>query len=226
MEYSRFWQTREESRLRSAIANLERSMELGCVHAAFDLGCLYFEGRFVRRGVERSYGYLLKAAKSGDEEALCWIRYFLDDDEEPVIGEEAEEPHRIIRAHGFSKREFNFPDRGLANCPEWQILMYVCDLDGHGCCCSKDLWNKRGGFSNGTFQVNPYYWGESGDDGYLTDSEIPNFIFLPTGFEIEWYKYPFRDSYMNRCLDEKQIRHIWRLCIESVIEQYARRWEE
>lgn len=226
MEYGRFWRIRDESRLRSAIANLERSVELGCEHAAFDLGRLYFTGRFVRRDLEKAYGYLLTAARSGEEEALMWLRYFLDDDGEPEVGEEAEERHKVLRAHGFSKLRFNIPDECLCHSAEWQILMHVCDLDTHGCCCSEDLMNKRGGFSNGTFQVNPYYWGDYGDEGHVTESEVPNFIFLPTGFEMEWYKYPFRDSYMNRRLDEKQIRHIWRLCIESVVEQYARRWEQ
>jgi len=216
-----FWKDRDESDLKNAIDSFTKSVEFGCNHAAFDLGRMYFSGRFVKRDIEKAYQYMLTAARNDESEARQWIGFFLDDEKDAVIGEEAEERNSTIRFYHRSIRSFNFPDRSLVDCPEWIVLLDICDLDGHCCCCSEDLASSRGGFENDTFAIRPFYWNDD-----KTESEIPNFIFKPTGFEIEWYKYPFRDSYMNRRLNEKQIRHIWRLCIESVVEQYSKRWEQ
>jgi len=43
----------------------------------------------------------------------------------------------------------------------------------------------------------------------------PNFLFKPTGFHINWYKYPFRDSYMSHDIPPKKWREIIRVCIAS-----------
>lgn len=66
-------------------------------------------------------------------------------------------------------------------------------------------------YENDTFIIFPYYWGE--------DEEIackPNFVYKPTGFKIDWYKYPFRDSYMNQNISKKEFMEIILKCIESV----------
>lgn len=44
----------------------------------------------------------------------------------------------------------------------------------------------------------------------------PNFLHKPSGFRIEWYKYPFRDSYMNQKIKLKDFKKIINLCIESL----------
>lgn len=43
----------------------------------------------------------------------------------------------------------------------------------------------------------------------------PNFLYKPTGFSLNWYKYPFRDSYMSQPLKPKQWREMMRACVES-----------
>lgn len=43
----------------------------------------------------------------------------------------------------------------------------------------------------------------------------PNFLYKPTGFRINWYKYPFRDAYMTPPVDPEEWRRIVRHCIES-----------
>lgn len=48
-------------------------------------------------------------------------------------------------------------------------------------------------FENETFSLMPYYWG---DDENI--SVLPNFVYKPTGFQLSWYKYALRDSYMNQ----------------------------
>ena len=51
-----------------------------------------------------------------------------------------------------------------------------------------------------------------------------NFVYYPNTekeFWIDWYKYPFRDSYMNQNLSEEQILEIFRDCIKE-IEEYLK----
>ena len=44
----------------------------------------------------------------------------------------------------------------------------------------------------------------------------PNFLYKPTGFEIQWYKYPFRDSYMNQDISLSEFKTIINQCIKSL----------
>jgi len=44
----------------------------------------------------------------------------------------------------------------------------------------------------------------------------PNFLYKPTGFEIRWYKYPLRDSYMNQNVSYDEYKKILKHCVESV----------
>ena len=44
----------------------------------------------------------------------------------------------------------------------------------------------------------------------------PNFLHKPTGFEIQWYKYPLRDSYKNMELSLDEFREVIDDCIESL----------
>jgi hypothetical protein len=44
----------------------------------------------------------------------------------------------------------------------------------------------------------------------------PNFEYKPTGFELQWYKYPLRDSYMNQKITVAQFNQIIEKCIESL----------
>lgn len=77
---------------------------------------------------------------------------------------------------------------------------------------SEDGWDKEyATFNNDTFLVRPYYWGE---DEYICS--LPNFVYKPTGLEIQWYKWPFRDSYMNQEITIKQFKEIISKCAESL----------
>lgn len=46
----------------------------------------------------------------------------------------------------------------------------------------------------------------------------PNFLYKPTSFRINWYKYPFRDSYMSPGISAKEWQKIVRHCIESAAD--------
>jgi hypothetical protein len=107
---------------------------------------------------------------------------------------------------GHSRGEYEFPDRDIVNSREWESLMTATDMaeDYH---CSY--------YENDVFVIRPYWWGE--DDA--PEASMPNFLYKPTGFEIRWYKYPFRDSYMNQDLTEKEIKAVFRKCTLSVAKE-------
>lgn len=44
----------------------------------------------------------------------------------------------------------------------------------------------------------------------------PNFLYKPTGFTLNWYKYPFRDSYMSENLTAVQWADMMDACIASL----------
>ena len=66
------------------------------------------------------------------------------------------------------------------------------------------------GFENKTFVIRPYYWGD--DDNFRW---LPNFVHKPTGLEIQWYKYPLRDSYSNIELTKDMLIKIMDSCVAS-----------
>jgi len=43
-----------------------------------------------------------------------------------------------------------------------------------------------------------------------------NFHYKPTGFGIQWYKYPLRDAYMNQNISLKEFKKIIDHCIQSL----------
>ena len=125
---------------------------------------------------------------------------------------------------GNSRGEYPFPDRDLVDCDEWTGLCdLVCDSYGHA-----EDWmeqNEMGGVTTDVFEINPYYWGdctcgaeENDEDEHHPDCRllVHNFIYKPTGFCIDWYKYPFRDSFMSENLSCDEIRQIWKACITSM----------
>lgn len=90
-------------------------------------------------------------------------------------------------------------------------------------------WREYGEeFDNEIFSVMPYYWGDcecgydekeyNSENSHSKDCRIarPNFLYKPTGFEIQWYKYPLRDSYSNKKITLKQFKIIIEDCIRSI----------
>ena len=121
---------------------------------------------------------------------------------------------------GYSRGAYPFPDRAIADSDEWLALCGVLGIDSHGC-TEKDNPHRSdtGGYDDGVICVNPYWWG-SGDE---SRADEPNFLDRRIGLEIRWYKYPFRDSYMN-----------WQMGAESMkkyfgglaLSMMARRYEK
>lgn len=111
---------------------------------------------------------------------------------------------------------------------DWQTQFHefldVCGFDNYGHIDDKELdiykQEETSGnetdvwFENDVFIIRPYYWG---------DEEIfcvrPNFVFKPTGFELQWYKYPFRDSYMNQDISFNTLLDILKQCENSLVPE-------
>ena len=64
---------------------------------------------------------------------------------------------------------------------------------------------------NDTFTIRPYYWGD--DESIMA---LPNFVYKPTGLEIQWYKYPMRDAYSNQDVDLETFKKILEECSKSL----------
>lgn len=60
-------------------------------------------------------------------------------------------------------------------------------------------------------------WREIGGHSQNCRLIQPNFLYKPTGFRINWYKYPFRDSYMTPGIKPREWRKIIEHCIDSVL---------
>ena len=81
------------------------------------------------------------------------------------------------------------------------------------------------------FRVMSYDWNadcDCGADGKDEEEHTdacrlvqPNFLYKPTGFRINWYKYPFRDSYMTPPIKPAEWRKIVRHCIASASAEAA-----
>ena len=66
-------------------------------------------------------------------------------------------------------------------------------------------------FDNEVFIIRPYYWGDRDEI-----ADLPNFVYKPTNLEIQWYKYPLRDSYMNQNITLDQFKEIIQACRKSI----------
>lgn len=78
------------------------------------------------------------------------------------------------------------------------------------------------------FTIFPYWWGdctcgcpENPDGDEVEDHKAtcklvrPNFVYKPLGLEINWYKYPFRDSYANRKITEAEFEEMLGVLVKT-----------
>ena len=116
---------------------------------------------------------------------------------------------------GNSRGEFPIPDRETWQDTFWEYFGNYFDYHAFYTEVVNDSKHltDRGGYENDIFLINPYYWGE--DEDIMMQ---PNFVYKPTGFEIQWYKYPLRDAYMNHNISLDEAKKIWERCIESIEE--------
>jgi hypothetical protein len=79
-------------------------------------------------------------------------------------------------------------------------------------------------FESDVFTIFPYWWGECDKEIACSKCDKleecpehkPNFVYKPTGLEIDWYKYPLRDSYSNQEITKKMLVKIVFDCLKSL----------
>ena len=75
------------------------------------------------------------------------------------------------------------------------------------------LGNNGHDYENDTFMVRSYDWGL--DDEANKKNEY-HFWHKPSGFKLQWYKYPLRDPYVNMDISHEQFLDILRDCTNSI----------
>ena len=75
------------------------------------------------------------------------------------------------------------------------------------------LGNNGHDYENDTFMVRSYDWGL--DDEADKRNEY-HFWHKPSGFKLQWYKYPLRDPYVNMDISHEQFLDILRDCMHSI----------
>ena len=75
------------------------------------------------------------------------------------------------------------------------------------------LGNNGHDYENDTFMVRSYDWGL--DDEANKKNEY-HFWHKPSGFKLQWYKYPLRDPYVNMDITHEQFLDILRDCTNSI----------
>lgn len=75
------------------------------------------------------------------------------------------------------------------------------------------LGNNGHDYENDTFMVRSYNWGL--DDESDAKNEY-HFWHKPSGFKLQWYKYPLRDPYVNMDISHEQFLDILRDCTNSI----------
>lgn len=85
--------------------------------------------------------------------------------------------------------------------------------DYHGNSEEETLRNDSGGREDDILSIHPFNWGCDDDP---VNTFIPNFFFKSSGFNTEWYKYPWRDADMPGNLSVGEIGHIWRPCVDHL----------
>ena len=79
------------------------------------------------------------------------------------------------------------------------------------------------------FEIHPYWWGDctcgaDDDENETTEHTVecrfrlPNFIYKPTGYMLEWYKYPLRDSYASDDLTDLEFYQMINNCIQHYVD--------
>lgn len=78
------------------------------------------------------------------------------------------------------------------------------------------------GFENDTFKIKPYNWVDDEDNDY-------HFWHKPSGFKLQWYKYPLRSPMVNMEITHEQFLAVVRDCHNSLNERvtyHIEKWWE
>lgn len=200
-----------------------------------------FEGVSAEEGIKTIAQEMLTSFENNKED---WVRFeAVYEEDETSIRSDLEELYELVKQDlelptqnmelgnllfGHSRGEFQV-DRKWQDC--FVQFLDRCGFDRYGHIDNEELekhlktvegtaYVRANGetfpehahyFDNGTFCVRPYFWGESENI-----QQMPNFIFYKTGYQIQWYKYPLRDSYCNKEISFDEFKRMLQECEESL----------
>lgn len=187
-----------------------------------------YAGRILERDPAKALEYALEAAEDGYSEAADLVSVMTDSPLETDGIRDADmspeklekflrESSRHMSEYGIMclrQRPYHAPGRmPLQDGQEWRLITNLTDSEYYGETDSASS-NDSGGFEDGTLSIRPFDWGYDEDP---ERASRPNFLFKPSGFNMEWYKYPWRSPMMSENLSLGEIRRIWRLCIDHLL---------
>lgn len=79
------------------------------------------------------------------------------------------------------------------------------------------LGNNGHDYENDAFMVRSYDWGLNDESDKRNEY---HFWHKPSGFKLQWYKYPLRDPYVNMDISHEQFLDVLRDCMNSVHPNY------
>ena len=86
-----------------------------------------------------------------------------------------------------------------------------------------DTYGDNHTFENEVFTIKSYNWNEE-------DNNEWHFWHKPSGFKLQWYKYPLRSPFVNKNITHEQFYAILNDCMNSVHPNFTvainRWWEE
>lgn len=198
--------------------------EMGFVLAAW-----HYVGWMVARDWDLALRYAVESAEDGFDEAAdlvsCMVGHHHPTDglRPPYISDEKlkeilDDSRSSLNDYGMmclEQRPYSTPDRmSLQDGIEWRLITNLTSSDCYGFTFDKGHQNDSYGYEDDVMSIRPYDWGS---DEFPERAARPNFLFKPTGFNMEWYKYPWRGGEMSENLSLGEIRRIWRLCIDHLI---------
>lgn len=180
---------RENATVRSAAASFLADME-----------CL---GVKVERDWDSALEHAVFAAERGQHAAGDLVRFLvgaprLDDGDHGDFDYDPRYPGDPVHA---------IPDTLRWNCREWSSLVMATGSDNLMRTSNPEFANTYGGFENEVFAMRPA----------SDDEDVPSFLFKPTGFVMDWIREPWTEGCMSESLSAGQVRHVWRLCLDSVL---------
>jgi len=183
--------------------------ELGVGEALFNAGVLTFAGYGCEPDPEEALRYILDSDPDPGDGRLraSWLTFFTS---EPwILSSEAVPFRDYLRFGRVVTQDYDCPVSFFL--PEWLVLRTLCadtPRDLEYC----DPFEAE--TANELFEMHEYLYDDWGGN---PGSELPNFAFKPLGLMITWYKDQKAMS-MNLPLTLDQLRHIFRLCIQYIID--------
>ncbi len=204
---------------------VEELMGIGerCPQACYFLALCMFCGRNMEQDPEKAFDLALRMAETGHERSKDLLVMITnhhirtDDLRGSAPGMEFRDDRYKQDENDYAcqdRRPYCIPDEMLLkNSLEWELLMEMMNLDTVGWCSGEHM-NSMSGFEDDTIFTRP------DADSYYDDERtrcIPHFLFKPSGYNMEWYDYPWRNGQMAENLTVGEIKHIWRLCLDHLI---------